>query len=359
MNFGDVLLASLATSRTVVRKRTHASGEEPSSSSDAGRPAKRARLNNDGGGGRGGLPPGLGLALDSSVASVADEEGEDQQRGPHQQRREDVAGGGGGGADDNFFVPLDQASKRARRALIKRLIAEEEDEHTCFFCDFVKRYDQEKKRVGGQREVLLDGSYAYELAIKLVHENPNWSVVKKARGIMDIYKLHVYDKAVRALGGQKPTHLPEPRLEEYVRHILDFNYDQVSLTKEALDTARDLVQAFKSQLVSEGKANEKNGRMVLMANQQFYTITKDMARLREARGIPDGPFVMDAQKLMSFADTRPIEAFRKDSEGLGIGGATATNTAVETQRVTARRPAFGGLVTEDGEEEEEEEDEEL
>jgi hypothetical protein len=39
----------------------------------------------------------------------------------------------------------------------------------------------------------------------------------------------------------------------------------------------------------------------------------------------------------------------KDSEGLGIGGATATNTAAEAQRVTAQRPTFGGIARGDEE----------
>jgi hypothetical protein len=301
-----------------------------------------------GDGGDGGLPPGLGLDLGPDPE---DEDEESTAERGRQQRREDRGGGGAVDDTNDDFVPLDQASKRARKELIKRLIAEEDQEHTCFFCDFVQRYDQEKRRVGGQKEVMLEGSYAYKLAIDLVYQNPNWSVVKKARGLLDIVRVHVYDKAVRALDGRKPPHLPEPKLEDFVCHILEFNYDQVSLTKEALDTARSTVQMFKSQAMVEGRANEKNARTILLANQQFHALTKEMAKLREARGIPDGPFAMDPQKLMSFADTRPIDAFRKDSEGLGIGGATATNTAAEAQRVTAQRPSFGGMAQESEQEE--------
>jgi hypothetical protein len=359
MNLGETLLARLA-SRQVLRKRPRSpsvgrgAGHEPpsaSSSASPGRAQKKARLTEPGGGDRGGggLPPGLGLDLGPEAED--DDDDEEEERGRRQQRREDRDGGGGADDTPDDFVPLDQASRRAQKALIKRLIAEEDQEHTCFFCDFVKRYDQEKRRVGGQKEVMLEGSYAYDLAIKYFQQNANFSIVKKAKGILDIYKVHVYDKAVRALGGAKPSHLPEPSLENIVEHILVYNYDQMSLTKEALDTARSTVQMFKSQAMVEGRANEKNARTILLANQQFHALTKEMAKLREARGIPDGPFVMDPQKVMAFADDRPIAAFRKDNEGLGIGGATATNTAAEAQRVTAQRPTFGGIARGDEEDE--------
>jgi hypothetical protein len=356
MNFGDALLANLAaTARggtTVLRKRVQ---RDESSSSSSSSSRKRARLDGSTNNNGDGLPPGLGLDLGLDPPSQDEDEDEGEGARQHsQQRREDHLGAGGNVTDEAaYFVPLDQASKKARKAYIKRLIDEEDQEHTCFFCDFVKRYDQEKRRVGGQKEIMLEGSYAYKFAIEFFQQNPNLSEVKKARGLLDIYKVHVYDRAVSALGGRKPAYLPEPKLEDFLEHIVVFNYDQVSLTKKALDTAQNLVDTFNSQIVAEGKANEKNARTVLMANQQFHSLTKEMARLREARGIPEGPFVMDPQKVMAFADTRPIEPFRKDSEGLGIGGATATNTTADAQRVTARRPNFGNIAHDEDEEEEE------
>jgi hypothetical protein len=346
MNLGEILLARIANQQ-VLRKRPRDPPSSPaSSSSGAERPQKRGRhvqFLPVGPAADRGLPPALALDLGPEEE---EEEGEAEPASqaaaaaPAQARQRHE--------DDGEFVPLDQASRVARKALIKRLLADEANEHTCFFCDFVQRYDQEKRRVGGQKEVMLEGAYAYKLAIDYFQQNPNFSIVKKARGILDIYKVHVYDKAVRALGGEKPAHLPEPSLEAMVDHLLNFNYDQVSLTMEQLETARSTVQMFKSQAVVEGRANAINARTIIMANQQFNQLTKEVAKLREARGIPDGPFVMDPQKVMSFADTRPIEPFRKEAEGLGIGGATATNTAAEAQRITAQRPTFGGMAEGEG-----------
>jgi hypothetical protein len=328
MNLGERMLASLAT-RTVLRKRPRPD-ESPASSSrgdDTPRRApKRARIDPEP-----GLPPGLGLGLGDEPPSAAGEED-----------RADAAAAAGASADEDF-APLDVAGRRAMASYIDRLMAEEESEHTCFFCDMVRRYDGELRRTGGQKDFMTEGAYGYKLAIDFVNEHPHFSCVKKARGVTHIYQVHVYGPAMRALGGRKPLHLPEPSVRDIVEHLLIYNYDQVALTMEQLQTARALVQTFNSQLMVENRANALNARTIVMANQQFAMLTDKMAKLRDARGIPEGPFMLDPQKVMAFSDTRPIDAFRKQAEGQGIGGATATNTAEEAERVTAQRPAFGHM----------------
>lgn len=317
MDTGERMLANLAM-RTVLRKR--ARRDEPSSEGPA-RKRPRPAEPDSAAESEQGLPPGLGLGLGDGPAPGPDPE-------PN---------------DDGEYAPLDVASRRAMDSYIDRIMEEGKNEHTCFFCDMVQRYDAEVERTGGQRDLMTEGAYAYKLAIDFVKKNPRFSDYKKAKGVTEIYDVHVYSPARRALGGRKPPNLPEPSVRDMVEHLKMYNYDLMSMTLEQLETARSLVLTFQSQLVIEKSANNNNARTIIMANDQYMKLTDKFAKLCETQGIPNATFALDPLKVLGFADTRPIDALRKQAEGLGIGGATATNTAEEAQRITARRPAFGGM----------------
>jgi hypothetical protein len=335
MNVGSMLLAALsqapgqrrppvqgATSTSTHRKRKESDSEEDGSAA-AARPEKRRRVEPP--------PPRVqplvvAASNNNSIVSVDDGDGltADEDR-------------------SKVYMSLDQMGKQAMSTLIDRMMEDPAADHTCFFCTMVERYEAETKRTGGQSDFMIDGAYGYKLAVDFHNNNSHLLPIQRARGMNEIYRVHVYDPAQRALGGAKPPHLPEPSVRAMLEHIIMFNYDPVSLNMEALRVARNMVYSFGSVVGVDGKPNWQTGRTILAANDQFVSLVEKQVKLMDGRVPPT--FALDVQKVMAFASTRPLDAFRAQAKG-ALGGATATNTAEEVQIVTAQRPTFGILESE-------------
>lgn len=337
MNVGSMLLAALsqapgqrrppvqgATSTSTHRKRKEIDSEEDGSTAAAARPEKRRRVEPPPP--PPPPPPAPRASNNNSMVSVDDGDGltADEDR-------------------SKVYMSLDQMGKQALSTLIDRMMEDPAADHTCFFCTMVERYEAETKRTGGQSDFMLAGSYGYQLAVEYHNKNSHLLPIQRARGMDEIYRVHVYEPARRELGGAKPPYLPEPSIRAMLEHIVLFNYDPVSLNMEALRVARNLIYSFGSVVSVDGRPNFQIGRTIIAANAQYTSLVEKQVKLMDGRVPPT--FALDVQKVMAFASTRPLDAFRAQAKG-ALGGATATNTAEEVQVVTAQRPTFGILESE-------------
>jgi hypothetical protein len=255
----------------------------------------------------------------------------------------DEGGGGGGEAD---LVPLDALADQARTELIDRLMASGDNRtvrgHTCFFCVMRARYEAMEQRAAGQRNFMMEETYAYATMIRWHSDNVALPEYEKAVGLDSLYRLHVWDPAKEALGGRNPPGWPEPSVRSMLEHIKFYNNDRVAAYLEAIEKTREVMYAFSAQAKKDGSLSWHSGRTILSAAAQLATLTDKMAAMQDTGRAPVGPFVFDPQKVMAFADSRPLDAFRLQAT-TGLGGATATNTDDDTARVAVQRAHFGAL----------------
>ncbi len=296
------------------------------------------------------------------ASSSVSEEGEGEER---RARREPaplpqpVLRAADEGTDDEFTPPKTYSSLHtaATDAIDEYLDDQLYGRHThddCFICDFQERYEKEVRASGGQTSVLLEGSYAYNLMREYHKEHPFTGRGKKAKALTKIYKLHVWNPAVKANNGRPPRHLPQPDERKFVEHLTLFSLDPTSINMECIHAIRQLIWTFGSKLVVDGAPDAVNGRLVLNATGELSKLIDKQVKLAGENF--NSPFALDPERVLAFASTRPLDAIRSQATSDALGGATATNNQTAVSMVTAQRPSFGEISSVSVVEEEEEEE---